>query len=262
MDTEAGTVTSEVELPASSEAAKTDATVVAGESTKPTGDTPAEQPPKKKGGGFQKRIDRLTRENYELRAKVETQTKAAPIDEEPKRDAFEDLESYHRAIARHEAKQALREEAKVQQEEQRKVSARQEQAQRSSTWESHVEKISEAFEDGEDVIENFLNEVTLHPFALDAIIASEHGGRLAYELGKDEKLAARIGKLSPALQAIEIGMLVAKIAAEPVKKASSAPAPINPIAGKGGGDTTLSGELSTAEWIKRRSKQVHGRKGT
>lgn len=260
MDTE---VSTEVvtEVPASSEAVKPDATVVAGESTKPPGDTPAEQP-KKKSGGFQKRIDRLTRENYEIRAKLESFSNAAPTDEEPKRDAFEDLESYHRALARHEAKQALREEQKVQQEEQRKVSARQAQEQRSSTWESHVEKISEAFEDGEDVLESFLNEVSLHPFALDAIIESEHGGRLAYELGKDEKLAAKIGKLSPARQAIEIGKLEAKIASEPVKKASSAPAPITPITGKGGGDTGLGENLSTAEWIKRRSKQVHGRKGT
>lgn len=236
-------------------------TVVTGESATPPADAKTEEP-RKKGGGFQKRIDRLTRTVYELEAKLATKsTESTPTDEkEPKRDDFEDLESFNRALAKHTAKQVIKEEREQSQKAERERTSRTEQSRRAETWESHVEKVSEKFEDGDDVIQHFMSEVSLHPFALDAVIESDIGGELAYFLGKNEKEAERIAKLSPARQASEIGKLEAKLASQPTKKASSAPAPINPVTGKSGGDAGLSDELSTAEWIKRRSKQVHGKR--
>lgn len=241
-----------VEVPASSEAAKPDAPVVEGESTKPTGDTPEEQPPKKKGGGFQKRIDKLTRENYELRARLET---PRTPDKEPKRDEFEDLESYHKAIAKHTAKEALREERENQETHRRQESAKQEQERLHTSWETNVEKVSEKYDDAEDVIENFSQNVALSTAALDAIRESEFGGDVAYLLGKDEKRAAAIGRMSPLSQVREIGKLEAEIASKPVKRASSAPAPIKPVGNTG---TTLKklSEMDYDEFEKARKARI------
>jgi hypothetical protein len=90
------------------------------------------------------------------------------------------------------------------------------------------------------------------------IQASEIGPDVAYFLGSNPKEADRISRLAPLLQAREIGKLEAKIASDPpVKKVSSAPAPITPI--RGGKvnapavyDTTdprSIKSMSTSEWI-------------
>lgn len=250
-----------IEAPALGETKEGDQ-VEKGESATPPGDTPAEQPPKKKGGGFQKRIDRLTRQVYEQATQIETLRgqKPAADDKEPKRDDFEDLEGFHRALAEHTAKRVIREQNQVHERQQREVSARQEQEKRSQSWDSHVEKASDKYEDGSDAIENFMAEVTLHPFALDAIIESDLGGDIAVFLGKNEKEAARIGKLTPARQAIEIGKLEVKLASAPVKKASSAPAPITPVGNSGSSSKKPLGEQEYDDFVKSRKARIAQRR--
>lgn len=257
MDTEV--VEPVVDTPAPPEAETKTGEVEQAASTPATGDTPAEQP-KKKSGGFQKRIDRLTRQVYEQQAQIQLLSagKSPPTDKEPQRGDFEDLESFNKALATHIAKQTVRETLEAEKKTQQEATKRQDQAKRAETWESHVERVSDKYEDGEDVVANFLH-VELSHIALDAIIESELCGELAYFLGKNEAEAERISKLNPARQASEIGKLEAKLASQPTKKASSAPPPINPVAGKSGSDAGLSDDLSTAEWIKRRQKQVHGK---
>jgi hypothetical protein len=91
----------------------------------------------------------------------------------------------------------------------------------------------------------------------ESIQASDIGPDVAYYLGVNPKEAERISKLSPILQAKEIGRLEAKIASEPMtKKTTSAPAPISPVTAKGSNspayDTTdprSTKTMSTSEWI-------------
>ena len=99
----------------------------------------------------------------------------------------------------------------------------------------------------------------------ETIQASEVGPDVAYYLGSNPKEADRISKLSPFLQAKEIGRIEAKLAAEPVtKKTSSAPAPIAPVTARTSGtpsyDTTDPRSvktLSTSEWIEQeRQRQI------
>lgn len=231
------------------------------ESAPASGDAPPQEPPRKKGGGFQKRIDKLTRTVYELQAQLEAakaDKPAAKNDQEPKRDDFEDLESYQRALAEHVSRRVVREHQTREEETRRQAQARDAQSRRVQAWESHVEKAADKYDDGEDVIGHFVENVRLNPYAFDAILESESGADIAYYLGKHEDEAVRISKLTPGRQAIEIGKLEAKLAAG-ARKASAAPAPIEPVGGKGGADTGLSDNLSTGEWIRRRQKQVHGR---
>ncbi len=102
----------------------------------------------------------------------------------------------------------------------------------------------------------------------------EIGPDIAYFLGSNPKEADRISRLSPFLQAKEIGKIEAKVAASPpTKKPSSAPAPIQPVAARASGapayDTTDPRSIkamSTSDWIAaERQRQVkaweakHGR---
>ena len=99
----------------------------------------------------------------------------------------------------------------------------------------------------------------------ETIQASEIGPELAYYLGSNPKEAERIARLSPYLQAKEIGKIEVKLADNPpVKKTTSAPPPIKPVTAKTVGapvrDTTdprSIKEMSTSEWIEaERLRQI------
>lgn len=230
---------------------------VKAESSPAPADAQAAEPPKKKSGGFQKRIDKLTRQVYEQAAIIESLKAEKPqaSDKEPQREDYSDLESYQKALAEHVAKRTIREHQRQEEESRKQSQARSEQAKRVQAWESHVEKASEKYEDGEDVLSHFLHsDLQFHPYALDAILESDHGSEIAYYLGKHEEEASRIARLSPARQASEIGKLETKLSEAP-KKVSSAPAPIEPVKG-GGAETGLRDDIPMSEWIKRRNKQL------
>jgi hypothetical protein len=99
----------------------------------------------------------------------------------------------------------------------------------------------------------------------ETIQASDVGPDLAYYLGTNPKEADRISRLSPYMQAKEIGKIEAKLSDNPpVKKTTSAPPPIAPISGRGTGapayDTTdprSIKNMSTSEWIEaERQRQI------
>ena len=97
------------------------------------------------------------------------------------------------------------------------------------------------------------------------IQASDIGPEVAYYLGSNPKEADRISRLSPFLQAKEIGKIEVKLAESPsTKKSSSAPAPIQPVTPRGGNARVLDTtdprsikEMSTSEWIEaERQRQI------
>jgi len=98
-----------------------------------------------------------------------------------------------------------------------------------------------------------------------AVRASDIGPEIAYWLGSNVKEADRIARLDPVLQAKEIGRIEAKLASDPpVKRTSSAPAPIRPVTARTSGnpsyDTTdprSTKAMTTSEWIEaERIRQI------
>ncbi len=97
------------------------------------------------------------------------------------------------------------------------------------------------------------------------IQASDIGPDVAYYLGANPKEADRIARMSPYLQAKEIGRIEAKLVADPpAKKTTSAPAPIKPVTARTSGapayDTTDPRSIKTmsaSEWIEaERQRQM------
>ena len=176
---------------------------------------------------------------------------AAPA-EPVSQDKFESVEAYAEALATQKAEQLL---------QQREL-----ERQQAAVVESYHEKEEQArdkYDDFEQVAYN--PSLKISTVMAQTIQASEIGPDIAYFLGSNPKEADRISRLSPFLQAKEIGKIEAKVAASPpTKKPSSAPAPIQPVAARASGapayDTTDPRSIkamSTSDWIAaERQRQV------
>ena len=93
-----------------------------------------------------------------------------------------------------------------------------------------------------------------------AMIAAANGPDIAYHLGKNPAEAARISKLSPALQVFEVGMLSAKLASTPPVRVSNAPAPITPLQASREPASNANREESMEEVANRvRNQATNGR---
>jgi len=185
---------------------------------------------------------------------------AAPA-EPVSQDKFESVEAYAEALATQKAEQLL---------QQREL-----ERQQAAVVESYHEKEEQAREKYDDFEQVAYNpSLKISTVMAQTIQASEIGPDIAYFLGSNPKEADRISRLSPFLQAKEIGKIEAKVAASPpTKKPSSAPAPIQPVAARASGapayDTTDPRSIkamSTSDWIAaERQRQVkaweakHGR---
>ena len=185
---------------------------------------------------------------------------AAPA-EPVSQDKFESVEAYAEALATQKAEQLL---------QQREL-----ERQQAAVVESYHEKEEQAREKYDDFEQVAYNpSLKISTVMAQTIQASEIGPDIAYFLGSNPKEADRISRLSPFLQAKEIGKIEAKVAASPpTKKPSSAPAPIQPVAARASGapayDTTDPRSIkamSTSDWIAaERQRQIkaweakHGR---
>jgi hypothetical protein len=176
---------------------------------------------------------------------------AAPA-EPVTQDKFESVEAYADALAAQKAEQLL---------QQREL-----ERQQAALVESYHEKEEQAREKYDDFEQVAYNpSLKISTVMAQTIQASEIGPDIAYYLGSNPKEADRISRLSPFLQAKEIGKIEAKVAASPpTRKPSSAPAPIQPVAARASGapayDTTDPRSIkamSTSDWIAaERQRQI------
>lgn len=168
-------------------------------------------------------------------------------------EQFESTEAYVDALAHQRAQQLIQ-----QQEEVRRAK------ELAGSFENRVEAFEEKFPDFAQVA--FSNTHKVSEYMTQAIMASDVGPEIAYHLGLNPKESNRIADLPPLLQVKEIGKLEAKLAANPpVKKTSSAPAPISPVIARGAAtalDTTnpkAAKDLSMEEWARLDNERVRAK---
>ena len=200
---------------------------------------------------------RLAREQRkwerEQQAKLAERQAAQSVPAElPPADQFESPEAYAEALAVRKAEEL--------------IAQRELQKQRAQIEDAYAEREEEArgkYDDFEQVAYNPQLRVT--DVMAETIKASDIGPDLAYWLGSNPKEADRISRLSPLLQAREIGKIEAKLGSEPPqKKTTSAPEPIRPVSARavnpGVVDTTdprSTQTMSASEWIAaERQRQI------
>jgi hypothetical protein len=201
---------------------------------------------------FEKRIAKERRKlerEYAQRA-AETQIVKAPATQSA--EQFESPEAYAEALAYQKAEEliARREAAKH-------------QSQVLESYQEREEAARDKYDDFEQVAYN--PKLSITNVMAETIQSSEIGPELAYYLGSNPKDADRIARLTPFMQAKEIGKIEAKLAAEPpMKRTTSAPAPISPVNARSSGspshDTTDPRSIKTmtaSQWIEaERARQV------
>jgi hypothetical protein len=137
------------------------------------------------------------------------------------------------------------------------------QAELIEQYHEREEEARSKYDDFEQVAYN--PKLPITDVMAQTIQASEIGPEMAYYLGSNPKEAERISKLSPFMQAKEIGKIEAKLSDNPpVKKTSNAPAPIAPVTARTSSspayDTTdprSIKSMSTSEWIEaERQRQI------
>ena len=117
----------------------------------------------------------------------------------------------------------------------------------------------------------FSEDVPMTQAMMDAILTSDLGARIAYELGKNPAEAERISKLNPVVAIREIGKIESRIAStksaaeededkEPPAATTRAPRPPVPVRKTTSADTGLRDDLPYKEWERRRIAEI-ARKG-
>jgi hypothetical protein len=160
-------------------------------------------------------------------------------------DQYESPEAYAEALAYQKAEEliAKRESAK----------------QQSAVLESYHDREEEArskYDDFEQVAYN--PKLPITNVMAETIQSSDIGPELAYYLGSNPKEADRISRMTPLVQAKEIGKIEAKLASDPpVKRTTSAPAPISPVTARSTGSPTYdttdprsTKAMTDSQWIE------------
>lgn len=195
---------------------------------------------------------RLAREQRKWERERAQQPAAQLPKEVPPVDQFESPEAYAEALAEKKAQELIA-----------KREAQQQQAQVLEAYHDREEAIREKYDDFEQVAYN--PKLPITDVMAQTIQASDVGPEVAYYLGSNPQEAARISRLTPFLQAKEIGRIEAKLASDPapLKKSTSAPSPITPVTNRATAiayDTTdprAAKTMSTSEWIEAdRARQM------
>lgn len=178
--------------------------------------------------------------------------------EEPKRPVrqqYDDPDAYDAALEKWAAERA---EGQVRADERMKAQKAQAEstARRAlSDFEERKAAFVESHPDFDDVV--LTDELTITPAMTEAIVSSEDGPAVAYWLGQNPDEAARIAKLGPVAQVLELGRIEAKLGQTPPRRQRAAP--ITPLRGRGegagGGEESMQayGERRLAELQKARA---------
>lgn len=228
---------------------------------------------KKQNPKLEKRFSELTKARKEAEAKAETErqareelerrlaalegnkapTQAPEGNRKPAPDDYKDAFEYAEALAEWSAEQALvRREQEVKQKE---VEAKRETV--IKTWQQKLESTKAELPDYEAMVAS--SSVSVNDTIRDAIIESDVGPRILYELASDDDLAEKLSTMTTAGALKLIGKLEAKFErteepakAEPktVAAKSKAPEPIRPLRSTGGvADVGMDGnDMSYQQW--------------
>lgn len=273
-ETEAVEPDEEVEAtePEESESETTD------DETEEATDTELDEPKQKKKGGFQKRIDKLSKKASALEQEKDywrdqalrnqkPDEKAAPVEtkpdfsKRPNANDFDSHDAYIEAVTDWKVEQKLSGERQKQRDDTIKIA----EQQKLENHRERVTKFAESHDDWDDVIEA-VGKTQLSLTVQEAILNSSQGPELMYELAKNPKELKRICSLSPVAAAMELGKIEGRVGSpdkesKTKKQTTNAPAPVKPVRTKG---TAISRNIedpnvSQREFERMRNEQIKQR---
>lgn len=247
---------------------------------------------KKQSGGWQRRIDKKTREAAEARREAEfwkaqalksaaapegakpsqetaTAPKPAESTGEPNPDDFQTHAEYVRALTKWTTKQELEAKERAQKE----LEVKNQRSTVERTFAERSKAFAEKTKDYHSVIANGQEDGLFISEAMHSVILeSDHGPALFYELAKNPEESQRIGQLPPHRQLMEMGKLESRILAsasspepkEQETKITKAPKPPEPVTGGKGAAPARSihdPDLPFSDYVRMRREQMRRRRG-
>lgn len=169
----------------------------------------------------------------------------------PKVEDYSDAPAYAEALAESKAQEIVN-----------RQTAERNAAEVETAYRTREEAALDRYDDFEQVAYNPALQIS--PYMAETLKQSDLGPEVLYHLGMNPKEATRIAGLAPLAQAKEIGKIEAALATTPpVRKTSSAPAPITPVKASAASakviDTTdprSTKSMSASEWIEADNKRV------
>jgi hypothetical protein len=253
--------------------------------TAPSGDanTTADDVPQqteqehKPSRGVQKRIDELTAQRHRaereadfyrqlLEQRQQLQPQPQPQhpepqsqtpDAPPKFDDFESIEDYVTAAAEYKAKELLRAEKAAAEQAERQRHQQQTQAQRMQTVQQKISEAEQKYPGLYDRISDPALPVT--ESVVDALMDAENFADLANHLAANPSELARLAALPPHRLGYEVARIEARLSAQPVVKASSAPPPVSPVRPSASPSAAPDPATDPEGWIRYRNEQARAR---
>jgi hypothetical protein len=221
---------------------------------------------KKQNPKLEKRFSELTKQRKEAEAKVKeleerlaakesnpAPTQALESNREPQPDDYKDAFEYARELSKWSAEQALaKRDLEIKQKE---VEAK--RATVIQTWQEKLDATKAELPDYEVMVAS--SSVSVNDTVRDAIVESDVGPRILYELASNDELAEKLGTMTTASALKLIGKLEAQLEktdapAKAEKKSvaakSNAPEPIRPLRSTGGvAEVSLDGnDIPYQQW--------------
>lgn len=248
--------------------------------TNPNGEPPAGEEldengePKKKMGGFQKRIQRLNsrlaaveEENARLRASAPStparESEALAEPQPPDESKFSNYAEFKAAerkyfadLADYKAEMKIQARDKAKEKESEADKARQREAEVKTTWSKRLEAAHEAHPDLEELLEEDLPTTpTMQTFLME----SAHGGEMLHHLASHPEECRRIAGLTARGAEIALARIEEEISKKAPtatqKRTTSAPAPLAPLKGSGTASRPLDSIKNDDEWYRARNAQ-------
>lgn len=238
----------EEQTPAETPASEPTTTVETAETPTPESTPQITEPtPEDRQTKFQRRIDKLTREKYDLQRALDAVSvqrtpvvQASPADVEPQEADFADYGSYIKALTTFSVRQSQQESALAVRQQQQQAA----EAAIVAQFEPQITAARAKYEDFDDV-------VSAPIFAQDTqamLMQSPHGAEIGYYLGLRPQEADAMNRMSPVAKARAIIALEQKIGTQQTKTVSTAPAPITPVSGSAG-SVKDPDKMTTDEWM-------------
>ena len=225
------------------------------------------------GASAQSRINRLTRDKYELAGRLKEMERR--LNEQPQQRTPEppaqpqgkpkpsdypgDWEAYNEALIDWTAEQKTQRILEKQREEQYARQSYEHEMRLNQQWQSRLNPYRAQTPDFEAVLAA-TEDIQVPPYLQHEILAHEHGPQLAYELAKQPAELQRIVSLPPASAVRELGKFEARnnIGHQRPPSISSAPEPVRPVGGGSSVSTRDPGSMGFQEY-KQWWKKQHAR---
>jgi len=218
----------------------------------------------------QKRIDRLTKEKYELKRELEElkagkradSSKPADDDAEPNLEDYDTYDEYQAAVDKHNASTKGDDAAAKKDNAATKHDDNEQLRDAINEIQDGYDEARAKYSDFDDTV--MQNDLAISPAMIMVIAETEDPTEVIYHLGKHKDDAKRIASLTPTKIAIEIGKIERDLKssgsktqkAKTDKKPTSAPEPISPVSGSSAVKRKLSDARSQQEYAEIRAEQA------